>query len=118
MARDQRVEGAVAAVIAVGDCAPAAAALNRASSPRALMRAVLRGARELSTQWLGVQVPRELNQRADALSHPSGAAAVRAELEAAGWRVEIAAIPEPCWGRLAEALERAPADDADSPWGG
>ena len=115
---EARVGGAVAAVIAVGDCAPAAAALNRASSPRALMRAVLRGARELSKQWLGVQVPRELNQRADALSHPSGAAAVRAELEAAGWRVELAAIPEPCWGRLAEALERAPADEADSPLGG
>eukprot|EP00965_Chrysotila_dentata_P105989 3500078-Pleurochrysis_carterae.AAC.1 len=41
------------AVIAVGDCDPAAAALDAATSPRAQMRRILRGARSLCSQWLG-----------------------------------------------------------------
>eukprot|EP00965_Chrysotila_dentata_P126175 4170395-Pleurochrysis_carterae.AAC.1 len=40
------------AVIAVGDCDPAAAALNAASSGVAAMRELLRHARGLTTQWL------------------------------------------------------------------
>eukprot|EP00965_Chrysotila_dentata_P160270 5292480-Pleurochrysis_carterae.AAC.1 len=58
------------AVIAVGDCDPAAAALNSASSGAAAMRELLRGARMLTSQWLAVSVPREANGDADRLSHP------------------------------------------------
>eukprot|EP00965_Chrysotila_dentata_P022828 756834-Pleurochrysis_carterae.AAC.1 len=46
--------GAPRAVVAVGDCDPAAAALNAASSGAASMREVLRAARRLTAQWLAV----------------------------------------------------------------
>eukprot|EP00965_Chrysotila_dentata_P084945 2803957-Pleurochrysis_carterae.AAC.1 len=46
------------AVIAVGDCNPAAAALNAASSGAAAIRALLGHARDLKRQWLVVSVPR------------------------------------------------------------
>eukprot|EP00965_Chrysotila_dentata_P129719 4288540-Pleurochrysis_carterae.AAC.1 len=49
------------AVIAVGDCDPAAAALNAASSGAAALRELLRGARGLASQWLAVSVAREAN---------------------------------------------------------
>eukprot|EP00965_Chrysotila_dentata_P068445 2263411-Pleurochrysis_carterae.AAC.1 len=42
------------AAIAVGDCDPAAAALNAASSGAAAMRELLRRARQLTPQWLAV----------------------------------------------------------------
>eukprot|EP00965_Chrysotila_dentata_P038655 1283694-Pleurochrysis_carterae.AAC.1 len=42
------------AVVAVGDCDPAAAAVNAASSGRAQMRELLGHARHLTTQWLAV----------------------------------------------------------------
>eukprot|EP00965_Chrysotila_dentata_P123505 4082530-Pleurochrysis_carterae.AAC.1 len=50
-----------AAVIAVGDCDPAASALNAASSGAAAMRELLRCARRLTSQWLAVSIPREAN---------------------------------------------------------
>eukprot|EP00900_Chrysochromulina_parva_P005823 jgi/Chrpa1/15241/Chrysochromulina_OHIO_Genome00022542-RA len=53
------------AITAIGDCAPAAAALNAATSPTAQMRSILREAGQLTTLWLGVAVPRELNVDAD-----------------------------------------------------
>eukprot|EP00965_Chrysotila_dentata_P026262 871174-Pleurochrysis_carterae.AAC.1 len=40
------------AVVAVGDCQPAAAAVNAAASGNAQMRSLLRGARALTSQWL------------------------------------------------------------------
>eukprot|EP00965_Chrysotila_dentata_P106148 3506078-Pleurochrysis_carterae.AAC.1 len=61
---------AVAAVISVGDCQPAAAAVNAATSGTAQMRALLQSARALTKQWLAVAVPREANGDADRLSHP------------------------------------------------
>eukprot|EP00965_Chrysotila_dentata_P035189 1170832-Pleurochrysis_carterae.AAC.1 len=63
---------APSAIISIGDCDPAAAALDEATSPRLQMRRLLRGARALATQWLGVSVPREANGDADRLSHPRG----------------------------------------------
>eukprot|EP00965_Chrysotila_dentata_P004574 148699-Pleurochrysis_carterae.AAC.1 len=40
------------AVVAVGDCAPAAAATNAASSDVPQMRTLVRAMRTLATQWL------------------------------------------------------------------
>eukprot|EP00965_Chrysotila_dentata_P166367 5492517-Pleurochrysis_carterae.AAC.1 len=90
---ESRTASAVA-VIAVGDCDPAAAALNSASSGAAAMRELLRGARLLVSQWLAVSVPRKANGDADRLSHPHLAGAVSADAEAAGWRVARARIPQ------------------------
>eukprot|EP00965_Chrysotila_dentata_P095976 3171372-Pleurochrysis_carterae.AAC.1 len=93
----------LAAIIAVGDCDPAAAALNAASSGAAALRELLRGARSLASQWLAVSVAREANVDADRLSHPHLLDAVKAEAEAEGWRVMQAHVPQSCW----EALRRA-----------
>ena len=59
------------AVIAVGDCDPAADALDAASSATPQMSALLARARQSAKQWLGVSVPREWNLDADRLSHPA-----------------------------------------------
>eukprot|EP00965_Chrysotila_dentata_P022731 753342-Pleurochrysis_carterae.AAC.1 len=42
------------AVLSVGDCQPAAAAINAATSSAAQMRSLLAGARGFTTQWLAV----------------------------------------------------------------
>ena len=103
-------EGAgVEAVVAVGDCQPAAAALNRASSPVLQMRLLLRSARADSTQWLGVQVPRELNTQADILSHPSRRAEVMLWLRESGYKPELVPVPQRCWRELRAAIAAAPA---------
>ena len=100
------------AVVAIGDCQPAAAALNRASSGVPQLRALLRAARRSLQQWLGVQVPRELNLDADHLSHPSSVAEVVVAAEAAGLRVVMAPVPAHCWERLREAIAAStPGDD-------
>ena len=90
-------------VTAVGDCAPAAGAINAASSGNAQMRRVVQGGRELCEQWLAVAIPREWNLDADRLSHPSNLPELRAEAEAMGLRVTIAEIPDECWRALREA---------------
>eukprot|EP00965_Chrysotila_dentata_P129808 4290973-Pleurochrysis_carterae.AAC.1 len=59
------------AVVAVGDCDPAAGALNAATSRVRQIRALLGAARTLTPHWLGVSVPRDANVDADRLSHPS-----------------------------------------------
>ena len=58
------------AVIAVGDCLPAARALLASTSGSAQMRHLLRSMLRTDLQWLAVQVPRELNTTPDRLSHP------------------------------------------------
>ena len=90
-------------VTAVGDCAPAAGAINAASSGNAQMRRVVRGGRELCEQWLAVAIPREWNLDADRLSHPSNLPELEAEAVAAGLRVTIAHVPPGCWQALREA---------------
>eukprot|EP00965_Chrysotila_dentata_P246813 6207386-Pleurochrysis_carterae.AAC.1 len=84
------------AVVAIGDCDPAAAAIDAATSPRAQLRVLLAGARRLATQWRAVSVPREANGDADRLSHPDELAAVRGEAEAAGLHARVAPIPDEC----------------------
>ena len=98
----------VAAVVAIGDCKPAAGALNAAASPVPQMQGLVVAARAGVQQWLGVAVPRELNIDADRLSHPSQAAAVEADARQAGWLVQRLAVPDHCWRSLAAKLS----DDA------
>ena len=93
-----------ATITAVGDCAPAASAINAASSGNAQMRHLVRAGRELSEQWLAVAIPREWNQDADRLSHPSDLPQVAQEAAAAGLRVTIAGIPSECWEALRGAV--------------
>ena len=120
----------VDAVVAVGDCAPAARVLSAATSAGAQLRALVlraRGAQQLGgsgagvgggdgaqappprlapgvRQWLGVAVPRELNQTADTLSHPAQAGGVCAAMAAAGLRVRRVSAPASCWEALREAM--------------
>ena len=97
--------GPPTAVTAVGDCEPAAGALNAAASGNAQMRAILAGARVLCQQWLTVHVPREWNQDADRLSHPAQLESVLASAEAGGVIATHVKIPRRCW----EVLRRAAA---------
>ena len=102
------------AAIAVGDCQPAAAALNRASSGAPVMRDTLAAARASIPQWLGVQVPRELNATADLLSHPSRRGEALAALAELGVTPVLAPLPPShrCWTALRDAVLAAdPADD-------
>ena len=92
------------AVTAVGDCDPAAAALNAAASGKPQMRQLLRGARALCTQWLGVSLPRDLNLDADRLSHPALIDEVRADALAAGMVTHLVPIPPVCWEVLSAAI--------------
>jgi hypothetical protein len=100
------------AVCAVGDCDPAAAALNRGSSPRPPMRSVLVGARELTRAWLGVSVPRDFNFDADRLSHPSMLPAVQRDAEAAGFVVHLVARHLLPWDLLAGAISASEGSEA------
>ena len=95
-----RLDDDVLAVIAIGDCAPAAAALDAASSGVPQMEALLAAARTATRQWLGVAVPREWNLDADRLSHPSQLPAVLADARDAGLEPIVATIPEECWTAL------------------
>ena len=101
------------AIIAVGDCQPAAAALNRASSGVPQMRRLVQAARLTSQQWLGVQVPREANTDADRLSHPSMVAEVIAAATLAGYRVVRSPVPAACWVHLRAAIAASSPDDDD-----
>ena len=89
-----------ASITAVGDCDPAAGALNSVASRNAQMRGLLAGARQLTQQWLAVSIPREYNLDADRLSHPAMLEAVRTDAAAAGLIVHDAPIPAACWDTL------------------
>ena len=93
------------AVIAIGDCAPAARALNLETSASAQMRVILREARRGNRHWLGVAVPREWNLDADRLSHPVQLRDVWEDTVRSGLRPERARITEAMWDILRAALE-------------
>jgi len=95
----------IEAVVAVGDCKPAAAVLTAATSAGAQLRALVAAARTRVQQWLGVAVQRELNVDADTLSHPARWREVQASAEAAGLRVVRAHVPAECWAALREAMQ-------------
>ena len=89
------------AVIAVGDCDPAASALNAATSGAAQLRSLLMEA--MGSLWLGVSVPRESNTDADRLSHPLLLPDVHAAAIAAGLSVRVAPITDDSWAALRRA---------------
>ena len=97
------------AVIAVGDCDPAADALDAASSATPQMSALLAHARESAKQWLGVSVPREWNLDADRLSHPAELGHVLRDARLAGLSPSHVAIPEWCWRALRDTTALAAA---------
>ena len=97
------------AAVSVGDCRPAAGAMDRETSRSAPMRTLLRAIHAGGEQWLPVWVCRELNTDADELSHPSLIAEVIARAVEAGrrigerWSVVHLRIPERCWAVAREA---------------
>ena len=91
------------AVYAVGDCDPAAYALNAAASGNAQIRCLLKPARDLTSQWLAVSVPREMNVDADRLSHPTLYSEVAAAADRAELLVRRAHITSASWRRLTRA---------------
>ena len=97
------------AVIAVGDCDPAADALDAASSATPQMSALLARARQSAKQWLGVSVPREWNLDADRLSHPAELGHVLRDARRAGLSPSHVAIPEWCWRALQDTTTLAAA---------
>ena len=94
----------VGAVISVVDCAPAASVLSAATSGGAQLRSLVLAVRSECTQWLAAAVPRELNQDADTLSHPSRWLEVRALAESAGLAVRRVHTPSRCWAALRAAM--------------
>ena len=100
------------AIIAIGDCQPAAGALNRASSPVGTLRCLLQHMRQRVQQWLGVQVPREINLDADELSHPSRLQAVLDSIPSTLACV-VAPVPSHCWAALRTAIAASDPSDAD-----
>ena len=89
------------AVIAVGDCDPAAGAIDAASSGVAAVSELLTAMRARIKFWLGVSVPREWNLDADRLEE------VLADARAAGLAPIVVEVPEWCWAVLRAATERA-----------
>ena len=98
----------VAAVYAIGDCLPAASAIQRDSSPVPQMRELVMHHRQLTEQWLGVQVPRRFNLDADRLSHPSMLGGVVADALAAGFEPRIVPVLPSLWLALRSALLASP----------
>ena len=93
-------------ITAVGDCSPVASAINGGSSGNRQMRHLLGFARELSRQWLAVDVPREANIDADRLSHPDMLAEVARDARAAGLVVHtIDELPADMWAALVEVAD-------------
>ena len=93
------------AVIAVGDCKPAASALTLGKSRSSTMRPLLRAMPLESQRYLGVWVPREFNTTGDRLSHPSLLWELRLALTEAGIRSSVARIPGVCWDVAEGAIE-------------
>ena len=93
------------AVLAVGDCKPAARAVTLAKSRSSTMRPLLKAMPFETQDYVGVWVPREYNTTGDTLSHPSQLADLRRALELAGLRSTVARIPPLCWDTLLSVIE-------------
>jgi len=105
----------IKAVVAVGDCSPAASALSAIYSRSPQLRHLVGVARGVSHSWLGVDIPRELNVDADRLSHPSQASGVAREAEEAGARVVWLEPSAAMWKSL-ESTCRLPMGADPPPW--
>jgi hypothetical protein len=100
----------ILSVTAIGDCDPAAAAINKSSSRVPQLRAILLQMRRLTTQWLGVSVPRDFNFDADRLSHPSQLPSILAEIRVARREAVVVRIPDSLWAALRAAMLLSPDD--------
>lgn len=103
------------AVIAVGDCAPAARTLSQRHSRSPQMRRLVGACVRTAPRWLGVQVPRERNLDADRLSHPSNFDSVCREAMAGGWLVCKLEPPSDLLDPL-EEVTRLPLGRDDECW--
>ena len=103
------------AVIAVGDCSPAARALSCRYSRSPQMRALTGASTRSADRWLGVHVPREWNVDADCLSHPSRAGGVCDTVAASGLLVCRLDPPRELWSLLREVV-RLPLGRDDLDW--
>ena len=103
------------AVIAIGDCSPAASALSSGYSRSPQMRALVGACGRSAPRWLGVHVPREWNLDADRLSHPSGCGVVCDSIAGAGWTVCKLDPPKGLWSLLREVV-RLPMGRDDLEW--
>lgn len=114
MAAATRAErgGRVEAVIAIGDCAPAAVALSALYSAAPQLRHLTGIAASITSRWLGVAVPRELNEVADLLSHPSRAREVIEGFRQRGFEVVRVQTPLELWD-LASAAAQLPLGGGD-----
>ena len=110
------VEGTISApapvegVYAIGDCRPAASAINKADSSVPQMRVLVMHQRELTNRWLGVQVPRNFNLDADRLSHPSMLESVIRDAVAAGLEPRVVQLLSSSWAALREAMHASMED--------
>ena len=103
------------AVIAVGDCAPAARALSMRYSRSPQLRRLVGACADTAPRWLGVHVPREWNLDADSLSHPSLLPQVRGRVVEGGLRV-CTLEPPPVVFDLLREVTRLPLGRDDEPW--
>lgn len=93
-------------VFGVGDCQPAARALDALHSAGCSphMRSLAAAAATAGWPWLGIHVGREANVDADRLSHPGNLKAVLQEVERAGWQAHHLSAIESDWAPLREAI--------------
>ena len=103
------------AVIAVGDCAPAARAISCRYSRSPQMRRLVGACASAAPRWLGVHVPREWNVDADRLSHPSMFACVSQEVAEGGWDVCRLVAPADLFDLLGQVTQ-LPLGRDDAPW--
>ena len=78
--------------------------LDEEGLPRLQLRSLVLAVRSECTQWLAAAVPRELNQDADTLSHPSRWLEGKALAESAGLAVRRVHTPSRCWVALRAAM--------------
>ena len=104
------------AVVAVGDCAPAARALSRRYSRSPQMRWLVGACARAVPRWLGGHVPREWNLDADSLSHPSMLREVCDRVTAGGLLVCRLDPPSDVFECL-RVVTRLPLGRDDEPWG-
>ena len=97
-------ETPVTTVFAVGDCAPAAGAIEALHSRTPQVRALVSVAEACPWAWVGAKVPREANLDADRLSHPAQATEVQSDAMRAGLTVRPVSLQEGDWAVLFDAI--------------
>lgn len=103
------------AIVAVGDCVPAARAMSCRNSRSPQMRRLVGASVRSAPRWLGVHVPREWNLDADALSHPSRFGEVSQRIRLVGWVVcRLEPTSEMC--SLLEEVVTLPLGRDDEGW--